>query len=236
MKTVLAILLATQLAFAAQTPSRRAPVQHKPSVLRATVNLVVIDVEVTDSSGRPVKGLQASDFTLYENGKAQKISTFVYANVEGFAQAEAGKTQAPIVVPVGGSESKSELGPVVQNRRMILMFFDLTSLATPDLMRARAAAIHYVKDQMSPADLVGIVVLGGGSILLGLFPVVGFWLIVAFLVGTTPMMHGFWSVSDPGQRAMEQIQFMKNVALLGAALMMIVFTTYMGPWPFRMVR
>lgn len=81
-----------------------------------------------------------------------------------------------------------------------------------------------------------LLVLGGGSILLGLFPVVGFWLLVAYLAGTTPMMHRFWSVNDPGERAMEQIQFMKNVALLGAALMMIVFTTYMGPWPFRMVR
>jgi VWFA-related protein len=161
MKTVLAILLAAQLAFAAQAPApARQAAQRKPSVLRATVNLVVIDVEVADSSGRPVKGLKASDFTLLENGKPQKISTFVYANVEGFAQAEAGKQQAPIVVPVAGSPSKSELGPVVQNRRMILMFFDLTSLSTPDLMRARAAAIHYVKDQMTPADLVGIVVLG----------------------------------------------------------------------------
>jgi putative oxidoreductase len=81
-----------------------------------------------------------------------------------------------------------------------------------------------------------VLVLGGASILLGLFPVIGLWLIVAFLAIVTPMMHGFWSVKDPGQRMMQQVQFMKNVALLGAALMMIVFTTYMGPWPFRMVR
>jgi putative oxidoreductase len=81
-----------------------------------------------------------------------------------------------------------------------------------------------------------LLVLGGASILLGLFPVIGFWLIVAFLAVVTPTMHAFWAISDPGQRAMQQVQFMKNIALLGAALMMIVFTTYMGPWPFRMVR
>ncbi|HVB35413.1 MAG TPA: DoxX family membrane protein [Patescibacteria group bacterium] len=81
-----------------------------------------------------------------------------------------------------------------------------------------------------------LIVLGGMSILLGLFPVIGFWLIVAFLVGVTPMMHAFWKLDDPLQRTMQRIQFLKNVALLGATLMMIVFTTYMGPWPFRMVR
>jgi putative oxidoreductase len=81
-----------------------------------------------------------------------------------------------------------------------------------------------------------LLVLGGMSVLLGLFPVIGFWLIVAFLVGVTPAMHAFWAEKDPGQRALQQVQFLKNVALLGATLMMIVFTTYMGPWPFRMVR
>jgi putative oxidoreductase len=43
-------------------------------------------------------------------------------------------------------------------------------------------------------------------------------LIVVFLLGTTPAMHGFWSVTDPMAMVNEQINFMKNVALLGAAL------------------
>jgi VWFA-related protein len=159
MRTVIAIFLAAQLAFAAQTPAQNRSGQRKPAVLKTTVNLVVIDVEVTDSAGRPVKGLTPSDFTLLEDGKPQKISSFVYADVQGFARANAGN-EKPIVVPVAGSPSKTELGPIVHNRRMILMFFDLTSLGTPDLMRARAAAIRYVKDQMTPADLVAIVVLG----------------------------------------------------------------------------
>jgi putative oxidoreductase len=81
-----------------------------------------------------------------------------------------------------------------------------------------------------------LMVLGGASILLGLFPVIGLWLIAAFLVAVTPTMHAFWAEKEASQRMMQQVQFMKNVALLGAALMMIVFTTYMGPWPFRMVR
>lgn len=81
-----------------------------------------------------------------------------------------------------------------------------------------------------------LLVLGGLSILLGVFPQIGLWLIVAFLVGTTPLMHNFWSVSDPTQRASQKAHFLKNVALLGAALMMVVFTNYLPPWPFRMVQ
>ncbi len=165
MKTAIAILLAAQLAFGAQAPGQARPAsrqgRRQPSVLRTTVNLVVVDVEVTDSSGRPVKGLKPSDFTVFEDGKPQRISSFVYADVEGFASASAGAGAGqPVVVPVAGSPSKSDLGPVVRDRRLILLFFDLTSLHTDDLLRAREAAIHFVKDQMSPADLVGVVALG----------------------------------------------------------------------------
>jgi VWFA-related protein len=117
-----------------------------------------------------VKGLEASDFTVLEDGKPQKISSFVYADVEGFANASGGAEAArPVVVPVAGSPSKSDLGAVVRDRRLILLFFDLTSLHTDDLLRAREAAIHYVKDQMSPADLVGVVALGNRMGLLSNF-------------------------------------------------------------------
>ena len=111
---------------------------------------------------------------------------------------------------------------------------------------------HFTKRQMYtqsaaskkvPAPAVAVLgtgillVLGGLSVLLGVFPQIGMWLIVAYLVGTTPMMHNFWSVSDPNQKAVEMAQFLKNVGLLGATLMMIVFTYYLAlPWPFRMVQ
>ena len=41
---------------------------------------------------------------------------------------------------------------------------------------------------------------------------------VAFLVPVTLMMHRFWAVSDPMQAQIQQVMFMKNVSLLGAAL------------------
>jgi putative oxidoreductase len=106
----------------------------------------------------------------------------------------------------------------------------------------REKYVQFVASKKLPAPMVAVLgsgvllILGGLSILLGLYPDIGLWLIVAFLVGTTPIMHNFWSVSDPGQKVMQWVQFSKNVALLGAALMMLVFTNFLGPWPFRMVQ
>lgn len=107
----------------------------------------------------------------------------------------------------------------------------------------RKSFTQYAASKNVPAPAAAVLgtgvllVLGGLSVLLGVFPQIGMWLIVAFLVGTTPMMHNFWSGSDPSQKQVERVQFLKNVGLLGATLMMIVFTYYLAlPWPFRMVQ
>jgi putative oxidoreductase len=72
--------------------------------------------------------------------------------------------------------------------------------------------------------LSGIMALAGGlSILLGYRATTGGWLIVLFLVPVTPMMHKFWTVHDPMMAQTQMVMFMKNVALLGAALLITQF-------------
>jgi putative oxidoreductase len=73
-----------------------------------------------------------------------------------------------------------------------------------------------------------LALLGGLSILLGFRARIGAWLIVLFLVGVTPMMHRFWGVSDPMMAQMQMIMFMKNLSMLGGAL--IVTQLGSGPW------
>ncbi len=60
--------------------------------------------------------------------------------------------------------------------------------------------------------------IGGLSIISGFFIVLGMWLLVLFLIPTTFMMHKFWTMTDPQARGMEQIGFMKNMAIVGALL------------------
>jgi uncharacterized membrane protein YphA (DoxX/SURF4 family) len=73
-----------------------------------------------------------------------------------------------------------------------------------------------------------LLLLGGLSVLLGFYPTIGLILLIVFLVPTTLLMHNFWAVEDPMQRQMEMVNFLKNMALLGAALMLLTVER----WPY----
>lgn len=73
-----------------------------------------------------------------------------------------------------------------------------------------------------------LLLLGGLSVLLGFLPRVGLVLLTVFLVPVTLAMHAFWNVADAQARVMEMVQFMKNVALVGATLGWMAVPV---PWP-----
>ncbi len=76
-----------------------------------------------------------------------------------------------------------------------------------------------------------ILLLGGMSILLGFKPKIGSTLILIFLVPVTLIMHDFWTVEDPSIRMREMVNFMKNTALIGAALITMAFPK---PWAYSL--
>jgi len=76
-----------------------------------------------------------------------------------------------------------------------------------------------------------MVALGGLSLLLGVKPKVGAGLIAGFLAGVTPVMHAFWKDNDPQQRMNNEVQFMKNIALLGGAALA---ASLPEPWPYSL--
>ena len=92
-----------------------------------------------------------------------------------------------------------------------------------------AGYIGYAAQQGVPAagllvPLSGVIAtLGGLSITLGYKAKIGAWLIVLFLVPVTLMMHNFWAVTDPMMHGMQIAMFMKNVSMLGAALLIAHF-------------
>ncbi|MFL6129261.1 MAG: DoxX family protein [Mycobacteriales bacterium] len=73
-----------------------------------------------------------------------------------------------------------------------------------------------------------LILLGGLSVLLGVWPDLGALLLIAFLVPTALLMHRFWTERDPMLRQNDQAHFMKNLALAGAALVMFAFFAYAG--------
>ena len=75
-----------------------------------------------------------------------------------------------------------------------------------------------------------IATLGGLSITLGYKAKIGGWLIVLFLVPVSLKMHNFWAVTDPMMRGIQMVLFMKNVSMLGAALLI----THFGAGPLSL--
>jgi len=77
--------------------------------------------------------------------------------------------------------------------------------------------------------LTGLQILVGAlMVALGIWPDVGALLLVVFLVPTAFIMHGFWAETDPGAKVMEQTQFLKDLSLAGAALVMFAVFAYLG--------
>lgn len=76
-----------------------------------------------------------------------------------------------------------------------------------------------------------LLALGGLSLVLGAYPSLGLAALAAFLVGVTPQMHAFWKETDPMARMGEQVNFMKNTALLGAVVALYAVPT---PWTFAL--
>jgi putative oxidoreductase len=75
----------------------------------------------------------------------------------------------------------------------------------------------------------GAMLLAGGlSVIAGIRPRQGLATIIGFLIPVSLQMHRFWEESDPQQRMNEMVNFSKNMALAGAALMMMQLDQ---PWP-----
>jgi uncharacterized membrane protein YphA (DoxX/SURF4 family) len=78
-------------------------------------------------------------------------------------------------------------------------------------------------DLLVPLSGVAIIV-GGLLIAFGIWADLGALLIIGFLIGITPIMHAYWKIEDPQMKQIQSAMFFKNVALLGAAL--IIFYIY----------
>jgi putative oxidoreductase len=92
-----------------------------------------------------------------------------------------------------------------------------------------AKTIGYAASQGVPLAQIavpasGLLALAGGlSILIGYKARIGAWMLVLFLVPVTFTLHRFWGISDPQAAQMQMINFMKNISMLGGALLITQF-------------
>lgn len=143
-------------------PAAPAARQSQGFMIHVQSNLVLVDVRVTDKRGRPVTDLHQDDFRVFEDGTEQKITSFSVENVGQLATA--GETSgAPATIDLGKlppTVTVNEVNKLTQDHRMIVLFFDLSSMQIDDLLRAVKSAENFVKKQLTPADLVAVATYG----------------------------------------------------------------------------
>lgn len=137
--------------------------QQKPQAggytLTVNANIVLTNVVVRDKkTGAVVKNLKPGDFTILENGKPQRIASFDYQNVDQAAMLAEKNTVAGKASIADLLERNFAANPAqLRDHRLIVMFFDLSTMQDDDTDRAVEAAQKYVNTQMQPADLVALV-------------------------------------------------------------------------------
>ena len=134
-----------------------------------TRQLVIEDVIVKSQNGRPVDNLKTSDFVVTEDGKPQLISVFEFQRLSDEPVPApppalqkrtevAAATPAPSVKPLTAVEIAPEKPGDLRYRdkRLMVMFFDMTSMPIQDQMRAQTAALKFLNTQMTRSDLMAI--------------------------------------------------------------------------------
>ena len=152
MKILLPLIAITLLA---QTPT-----------FRTETNLVIVNLSAKDKAGRPVTNLKKEDVELLEDGVRQEISVFEFQKLAGepLAPLSFANTTPPTLEErnAAASAGRAVVAPTpnnpirYQDRRLLCLFFDMTSMDPPEQLRAQEAAIKFLRSQMTSSDLVEI--------------------------------------------------------------------------------
>jgi len=130
-------------------------------VFRGGTELVLVNVVVRDKSGNVVRGLPRDDFTVTEDNKPQAITSFDFEELDRAPAATAPSgpvlaTAAPTGLPIAPLPATDLARMDLHGRRLIILFFDLSSMQPDEAGRAVKAAHDYVDRQLTPADLVAV--------------------------------------------------------------------------------
>ena len=139
--------------------------------------LIVVNVSVKDKMGNPISNLKKEDFEITEDAKKQDIEVFEFEKLNNdlltpVADEEGGPKQleqrvapkpaaapppkaAPAAITTGGLATSQR-----KDKRLMAMFFDMTTMPQFDQIRAQDNAIKFVREQMTSSDLVQIMVYG----------------------------------------------------------------------------
>ena len=154
------LLCAGIVAGAALLASTAGPAQERnltaaPPAVRVTVPLVLADAVVIDKNGKGVTGLGSQDFTVFEDGKPQKLTMVSFENPAVIATAlRSRRVQLPPNVTTSRPEFRAPAGAPV------IVLLDALNTPMIDQARARTEMLKYLKTQLEPGRPLAVYTLG----------------------------------------------------------------------------
>jgi VWFA-related protein len=141
------------------------PQAQQHATFSTTTSVVTVNVTVTDRAGKPIENLTKNDFQVLEDGKAQKIAAVDLQKLTSTPLPP--PTEAVVPEKPRGYNPEAErarLGSSLiskyQDRRLLVLLFDLSSMQPAEQIRAKDAAIRFLNTQMSASDTVSIMTYG----------------------------------------------------------------------------
>ena len=125
-----------------------APDQPQRPTFRTDINFVRVDVIVTDKKGEPITDLTQKDFQVWEDGEPQDVESFKLFKIDALTQT----TPARPIRSTFDEESEAQRSDV----RLFAFFMDDYHVRRGNGMRARMAIADFVRKQIAPQDMVGI--------------------------------------------------------------------------------
>ncbi|HEU4388469.1 MAG TPA: VWA domain-containing protein, partial [Blastocatellia bacterium] len=147
----------------AQTQQKPAEPAKQDQAIKLKTELVELRAVVTGRKGELILDLKQSDFELRDNGKPREISFFsVETSGGGTKPGATGTADRP-------ASERSGPRPIDQSLRSVVLFVDTLHLASDSLLRTKQELKKFVREQLSPDDVVAVVATGGGGGLAGQF-------------------------------------------------------------------
>lgn len=138
---------------------------------KTETKLVVVNVSVKGKDGKPLTNLKKEDIEIYEDGVKQNLAVFELEQLSNDLLAPVAATpSAPVTLeervervaaPAGQAVAAATTAPVRhQDKRLVALFFDFSNMPQADQLRAKDAAVDFIRKQMTASDLVSIMAYG----------------------------------------------------------------------------
>src|SRR5689334_4680565 len=169
-----ALILSSVLVLPGASQNTTPPQNAQPFSIKTTTEVVLVNVQVRDSKGNFVRDLKQEDFTVTEDGKTQKILSIDVENtdvVTGNNDLQAvnllgnlnGATATQIQAEARQRSQQTTPAAYTKDsfrdRRLMVLFFDLTSMQPEEVTRGVKSAEKFVETQLRLSDLIAVVSL-----------------------------------------------------------------------------